>query len=87
MATAPVLVGVFMTRPLAQLDWKNFEEAVPAFVAIILIPLTYSITQGIIWGFLVYTLIKLLVGKAGEIHWMLYVIDGFAILSLIIPLL
>ncbi len=89
VATAPVLVivGVFMIRPLKNLDWKNFEEAIPAFLALILIPLTYSITQGIIWGFLVYTLIKLLVGKAKEIHWMLYIIDIFAILSLILPLL
>ena len=89
VATAPILVliGVFMTAPLTLLDWKKFEEALPAFVAIILIPLTYSITQGIIWGFLTYTLIKLLVGKAREIHWMLYVIDGFALLSLILPLL
>jgi AGZA family xanthine/uracil permease-like MFS transporter len=89
VATGPILVliGVFMTFPLTLLDWKNFEEAVPAFVAIILIPLTYSITQGIVWGFIVYTLIKLLMGKAKEIHWMLYIVDAFAILSLILPLL
>jgi len=89
VATAPilVLVGVFMTFPLTLLDWKNFEEAVPAFVAIILIPLTYSITQGIIWGFLTYTLVKLLLGKGREIHWMLYIVDLFAILSLVLPLL
>jgi AGZA family xanthine/uracil permease-like MFS transporter len=89
IATAPVLVlvGVFMTFPLTLLDWKNFEEAIPAFIAIILIPLTYSITQGIIWGFLTYTLIKLLMGKAKEIHWMLYIVDLFAVLSLILPLL
>jgi AGZA family xanthine/uracil permease-like MFS transporter len=84
VATAPVLVivGVFMTRPLVKLNWMDFEEAIPAFIATILIPLTYSITQGIIWGFLVYTFIKLIVGKAKEIHWMLYIIDLFAILSL-----
>ncbi len=87
VATAPVLVivGVFMTRTLANLDWKNLEEAIPAFLAMILIPLTYSITQGIIWGFLIYTLIKLMVGKSKDIHWMLYVIDLFAILSLVFP--
>jgi len=89
VATAPVLVliGVFMAKPLTLLDWKNYEEAVPAFVAAVLIPLTYSITQGIVWGFLVYTFIKILVGKAREIHWMLYIIDAFAILSLVLPLI
>jgi len=87
VATAPVLVivGVFMTRSVGDLDWKNLEEAIPAFLAIVLIPLTYSITQGIIWGLLVYTIIKLMVGKAKDIHWMLYIIDIFAILSLILP--
>jgi adenine/guanine/hypoxanthine permease len=79
-----VIVGVFMTRPLSLLDWKNFEEAIPAFLAIVLIPLTYSITQGIVWGFLLYTLIKVLVGKAREIHWMLYIIDVLAVVSLFI---
>ena len=69
---------------LALLDWGNFEEAIPAFLELVLIPLTYSITQGIIWGFLIYTVIKLLVGKAKEIHWMLYIVDAFAILSLVL---
>lgn len=86
VATAPVLVlvGVFMMKPVADLDWKNMEEAIPAFLALVLIPLTYSITQGIVWGFLSYTIIKVLVGKAREIHWMLYIIDAFAILALIL---
>ncbi|MEA1935746.1 MAG: NCS2 family permease [Thermodesulfobacteriota bacterium] len=89
VATAPilVLVGVFMTQPLMKIDWKNFEEAIPAFLAVILVPLTYSITQGIIWGFLTYTIIKLFLGKGREVHWMLYIIDVFAILSLVSPML
>ncbi len=88
VATAPVLVlvGVFMSQPLKEINWKNFEEAVPAFLAILLIPLTYSITQGVIWSFLVYTLIKVITGKAGDIHWMLYIIDVLAVISIIAPL-
>ncbi len=88
VATAPVLVlvGVFMAQPLTLVDWKNMEEAVPAFLALILIPLTFSITQGVIWSFLIYTLIKLTLGKAKDVHWMLYVVDGFAVLSLCRPL-
>lgn len=87
VATAPVLVlvGVFMAKPLMDIDWKNFEESIPAFLAVIIIPLTFSITQGVVWGFLVYTLIKLLLGKAKEIHWIIYGIDFFALISLISP--
>jgi AGZA family xanthine/uracil permease-like MFS transporter len=84
-ATAPVLVlvGVFMAKPLMDIKWKNFEESIPAFLAVIMIPLTFSITQGVIWGFLVYTFIKLFLGKAKEIHWIIYMIDLFSIISLV----
>jgi AGZA family xanthine/uracil permease-like MFS transporter len=84
VATAPVLVlvGVFMVNPLMKISWNDFEEAIPAFLALILIPLTYSITQGIVWGFLGYTIIKVLRGKSGEISPTLWVIDVFAVLSL-----
>ncbi len=89
VAVAPVLVlvGVFLMRPVADLDWKNMEEAIPAFLTLILVPLTHSITQGIICGFLSYTIIKLLVGKGKDIHWMLYIIDLFAVLYLILPMM
>lgn len=89
VSTAPVLVlvGVFMVQPLMDIEWKKLEEAIPAFLAVLVIPLTYSITQGVIWSFLIYTLIKLLRGKGKEVHWMLYIIDGFAVLSLCLPLL
>lgn len=84
VAVAPVMIiiGVFMLKPLMNIKWTNFEEAIPAFLALILIPLTYSITQGIIWGFLSYTIIKVLVGKVREVPPFLWIIDIFAILSL-----
>jgi adenine/guanine/hypoxanthine permease len=59
------------------------DDAIPAFLTMVLIPLTYSITQGIVWGFLSWTVIKLLVGKGKEITPMLLVIDVFAIAALI----
>lgn len=85
VATAPVLVlvGLFMTRSLMEIDWLDFEEAFPAFICFLLIPLTFSITQGVIWGFLSYTAIKLCLGKRREIHWMVYVIDAFILLDLL----
>lgn len=85
VATAPVLVlvGLFMIHPVLHIRWSSFEEALPAFLAMILIPLTYNITQGIVWGFLSYTLIKVFRGKAKEIQPTLWIINIFAILSLV----
>ncbi|HKJ67920.1 MAG TPA: NCS2 family permease [bacterium] len=85
-ATAPalVLVGIFMIRPVQQIHWSRFDDAIPAFLSLVLIPLTYSITQGIIWGFLSWTIIKAVLGKYDQIPIMLWVIDIFAILALIV---
>jgi len=84
LAVAPVmiLIGIFMMRPVKNIDWSNFEESVPAFLSLILIPLTYNITQGIVWGFISYTVIKVLVGKHREISPTLWIVDIFAILAL-----
>ncbi|MDY6905205.1 MAG: NCS2 family permease [Thermodesulfobacteriota bacterium] len=87
VATAPVLVlvGVFMAHPLKNIDWKLFDDAIPAFLAVVLIPLTFSISQGVIWSFLAYTFLKLIMGKGREIHWMLYIIDVFAVITVVLP--
>jgi len=86
MATAPalVLVGAFMLRPVTKINWQMSDEAIPAFIAMVTIPFTYSITQGIIWGFLSWTVIKLAAGKRKDIGWTLLVIDVFCIISLIL---
>ncbi|MCG1041634.1 NCS2 family permease [Mycetohabitans sp. B8] len=69
IATAPalVLVGVFMMEPITRIEWHRFDEAIPAFIAMILIPLTYSITAGIAYGFLAFVVLKLFVGRAREV--------------------
>lgn len=86
IATAPalVLVGAFMMGPVLKINWRSFDDAFPAFFAMILIPLTYSITQGIIWGFLSWTLIKLTVGRKYDVSWTLIAIDVLAIAALVI---
>ncbi len=86
VATAPilVLVGAFMMKPVAKINWDSMDDAIPAFLSIILIPMTYSITQGIVWGFLSWTLIKLLEGKRGDLSVTLIIIDILAILALVI---
>ena len=86
VATAPILVliGLFMMKPLLKINWGDFEEAIPAMLSFILIPLTYSITQGIVWGFLSYTIIKVLMGKFKEISVTLWLINIFAVISLVL---
>ena len=86
IATAPALivVGVFMMKPITKINWAKMDDAIPAFLALVLIPFSYSITQGIIWGFLSWTIIKVFAGKPKEVSPALWVIDGFAVLSLII---
>ncbi|MEJ5351796.1 MAG: NCS2 family permease [Melioribacteraceae bacterium] len=86
IATAPalILVGVFMMKPIIKINWNNFDDSIPAFLGMILIPLTNSITQGIIWSFISWTLIKIFTGKKEEVSLMLIVIDLFAVLALIV---
>ena len=66
VATAPTLclVGVFMMKPITKINWHRLDDAIPAFLAMILIPLTYSIAHGIVWGFISWSIIKIFVGKA-----------------------
>lgn len=86
IATAPalVLVGVFMMKPVTKINWLQMDEAIPAFLAMVLIPFTYSITHGIIYGFLTWTILKLAAGKKQEITPALIVIDVFALLAIVL---
>ncbi|HJU56420.1 MAG TPA: NCS2 family permease, partial [Pyrinomonadaceae bacterium] len=73
-ATAPVLilVGASMFASVAGLSFKKMEDLLPAFLTIILIPLTFSITQGILWGFISHTALYLMAGRRREIHPVMY---------------
>jgi len=85
-ATAPALivVGLFMIRRVKDVDFSDLESGFPAFLTIMLMPLTYSISIGMSFGFISYTFIKLLRGKLNEISPILWTITGLAILSLIL---
>ena len=85
-ATAPALivVGILMIASISDIDWHNFEDAAVAFLAVVIMPFTYSITNGIAFGFIVYVLIKLIKGKAKEIHPIMYVFTGLFILNFIL---
>jgi AGZA family xanthine/uracil permease-like MFS transporter len=73
-ATAPVLilVGASMFQSVAQIRFAKIEEGLAAFLTIILIPLTFSITQGILWGFISHVGLYLLVGRRRDIHPVMY---------------
>ena len=69
-AIAPclILVGLMMMTIVQDIPWTSYEEAIPAFVTLLLMPFTYSITNGIGAGFIAYTLLKLTTGKVREPH-------------------
>jgi len=69
---ALVVVGVLMASNFAEIDWKKFEVAVPAFVTIIMMPLSYSIATGIACGFIFYPITMLISKRHKEIHPIMY---------------
>ena len=71
---ALVLVGFLMMQQVKGIDWDDVEIAIPAFLTIVLMPFTYSITVGIGAGFLAYVFIKLVRGKPSEVHPLLWVV-------------
>ncbi|SDX82317.1 putative MFS transporter, AGZA family, xanthine/uracil permease [Lutibacter oricola] len=75
-ATAPalIIVGLFMISPIMKIDLTDYTEAIPAFFTIVMMPLTYSIAEGIVFGMLSYVFLKLLTGKFKEIKPIMIII-------------
>lgn len=75
-ATAPalIIVGYMMLSSCADIEWKDAGEAIPAFLAIAAMPFTYSISDGIMFGVISYTVINLLAGNTKRIHWIMYIL-------------
>jgi AGZA family xanthine/uracil permease-like MFS transporter len=84
-ATAPILVfvGILITMSLKNLKIDHLEDYIPVFFAVILMPLTFSITQGVIWGVLSFVTLKMITGKYKEISSAMWVIAGVCLFSLI----
>jgi AGZA family xanthine/uracil permease-like MFS transporter len=85
-ATAAVLiiVGVSMFRVVTEVDFERLEIAVPAFATLILIPLTFSITQGILWGFILHVALHVLVGRRRDLTATLIVLAIVSIVLLVL---
>ena len=77
-ATAPalILVGVMMMGSIAEIAWDEPLDAVPAFLTLVMIPLTFSIANGLAFGITAYAVLKLATGKATRADWMLMLLGG-----------
>ncbi len=75
-ATAPalILVGSFMMSPVQKIDFSDYTESIPAFLTIVMMPLTYSIAEGIAFGMVSYVVLKVLSGKYKEVSWTMYIL-------------
>ena len=85
-ATAPalIIVGVLMMAEIAHIEFSNFTEAFPAFLTILMMPLTYSIAQGLAFGFMSYTIIKFLAGRHSENNLVTYSLTVLFILHFVL---
>ncbi len=74
--TAPVLilVGAMMAKSILRINWDDWSDALPAFLTMIGMPLTYNIANGLAFGLISYPLLKLLSGKGKEVSWLMYVL-------------
>ncbi|MFW5754351.1 MAG: NCS2 family permease [Marinilabiliaceae bacterium] len=82
-ATAPalILVGSFMMSPVMKIEWEDYTESIPVFFTIIMMPLAYSIAEGIVFGMLAYVALKLLSGRGKELSWIMYVLTVLFLLK------
>jgi len=85
-ATAPalILVGFFMLSPVKDFDLSDPTEAIPAFLTLLMMPLTYSIAEGIVFGILSYVILKVVTGKAKQISIVTWGVSVFFLLNLIL---
>ena len=74
-----VLVGAAMFEPVTRLELGSIEDALPPFVTLILIPLTFSITQGILWGFILHTLLYAVAGRWRELSPTLWALAAVSV--------
>ncbi len=84
-ATSPalIIVGSMMVSVVAEIEWHDPEVAIPAFLTMMTIPLTFSIANGLAFGFTAYTLLKMALGKFREVNWFVYLLTALFILRFI----
>jgi AGZA family xanthine/uracil permease-like MFS transporter len=88
-ATAPalILVGFYMMTLARDIAWDDVEEALPAFMTMLAMPFTWSITNGIGAGFITHVVIQVVTGRGGRVHWMLYLASLAFVVYFCVPLM
>ncbi len=77
IAPALIIVGSMMFRNITHIEWEDYTESIPAFLTLVMMPLAFSITEGISFGIISYVLLKVVTGRGKRVHWLLYL---FAVL-------
>ncbi len=85
-ATAPalILVGLFMLSPIKKINLEDFTEAIPAFFTIVMMPLTYSIAEGIVFGMMSYVILKTITGRFKDVSILMYILTILFIIKFMI---
>ena len=86
-APALVVVGFLMLTAVRFIPWEEYDEAIPAFLTILTLPLTFNISYGIGFGFISYVLIKVARGRPGDVHPLLYAVALLFALAFVWPAL
>jgi AGZA family xanthine/uracil permease-like MFS transporter len=82
-APALILVGSMMLHSITKIDWKDYTESIPAFLVIIMMPLTFSVATGIAIGFVSFAALKLFTGRGKEVSWLVYLLAGLFVLRFV----
>ncbi|MFW5798329.1 MAG: NCS2 family permease [Planctomycetota bacterium] len=80
IAPALIVVGAMMMQNVGKIDWEDPTEYLPAFLTLVIIPLSFSITHGIVAGVVAYAILKLVTRRTKEAHWGLYILAGLCVL-------
>ncbi len=83
IAPALIIIGCIMMKTMRKIAWDDYSEAIPAFITLIFMPVTFSITEGIALGFITYCLLKTVSGQAKQVSWLLYLFSGLFLLRYI----
>lgn len=85
-ATSPILIlmGLFMLSEIKKVDFEDYKIAIPAFITIVVMPFTYSIADGIIFGFITYVILHVFTGEYKKIHWFSYILFVLMLITLFV---
>ena len=72
IAPALIVIGSMMFKNIGNIDWNDYTESIPSFLTLVIMPLAFSITEGISFGVISYVLLKVVSGRGKEIHWLIY---------------